>query len=466
MTILHILAWGTCYGVTSANTSITKIDTMKSAVLGQKLTADTLVGDTLNEVVVTSRRINYKAGGYTMNVQGNEHFKQMDLSEVIRFLPGASVSEGGLKIHGKQVSMIYLNHRRLRMTGQELIQYLQGYQGRNTKEIEVIMATGAEESASAATGAVIKIRTIRIEDGGRLNSQASCLVETEKFNMMPSIQVDTRRSKWSTYTDIRPSYFYSNMKGESNTWFQSSDYIRKEKTTDRSKIRQLHSTFGVGYDLSKKDYLTADIEYKGDKDTREGCSDATEIHKNGSNISSSLFSDGNNHYDQWMFNTDYHHAWKSGSLTIAGAYTFHGSWQEQKQERTDDGSAWSNAMNDDQSYHHVYGRWTVSQRLPGKSGDISTGMSLSRWNNNSCYGNELVKDNITDKYATFKDHYLYKELNFGSFVSWQFKAGNFSSSLGLRYEHIQIHPQSALSPEHNHQSCYDELFPNIRLNFF
>lgn len=111
----------------------------------------------LNELVVKGHSVTYDAEGYRMNIENNLHFKQQDLDKILNFLPGMFNQDGMMKVFGKPVAKVYINHRMVRFSGKELMDYLQTYHGKSIKDIQVITSTGAEEEASNAGMAILKI---------------------------------------------------------------------------------------------------------------------------------------------------------------------------------------------------------------------------------------------------------------------------------------------------------------------
>lgn len=123
----------------------------------------------LGEVTVKGQMVTYDAEGYRLNVSNSPHFKQQELDKILNFLPGMTTQNGNLQVHGKPVGSVYINRRRVQLSGQELLEYLQNYHGKNIKDIQVVTATGAEESAASGGMAMLKIITNKIEDGGMLS---------------------------------------------------------------------------------------------------------------------------------------------------------------------------------------------------------------------------------------------------------------------------------------------------------
>ena len=58
---------------------------------------------TLNEVIIKSERIMRKSDGYVVNLIGSEMTKGKDMYHLLTSLPGMTLEEGVIKIHGKHL---------------------------------------------------------------------------------------------------------------------------------------------------------------------------------------------------------------------------------------------------------------------------------------------------------------------------------------------------------------------------
>ena len=123
----------------------------------------------MDEVVVTARTITYNADGYVAEVYKNPLYKSMDMTSVLKMSPGTYATHNSVQVFGQGVSAVYLNGRKLNLSGEQLINYLETIDAKNVKAMEVIAATGVEEDASSKGKSIIKLTTINPETGGKVN---------------------------------------------------------------------------------------------------------------------------------------------------------------------------------------------------------------------------------------------------------------------------------------------------------
>lgn len=131
----------------------------------------TLSEDTqlMNEVVVTARTITYNANGYVAEISKNAFYKNKDMSNILRLTPGTNVTPHGIEAYGGGISKVYINNRELKLNGEQLVNYLQTIEGKNVKEMEVVITSGVEDDAASSGQAILKITTLNPETGGLLS---------------------------------------------------------------------------------------------------------------------------------------------------------------------------------------------------------------------------------------------------------------------------------------------------------
>ena len=121
---------------------------------------------TLDAITVTGKTVTYNAEGYVANIAANKQLQQLPLDRMLAFLPGMYVDREKMKVYMKEISTVYINDRAVRLTGQELIDHLKAYDGKNIQKIEVIVNNGVEHAASNFGAASIRITTVKVVEGG------------------------------------------------------------------------------------------------------------------------------------------------------------------------------------------------------------------------------------------------------------------------------------------------------------
>lgn len=85
---------------------------------------------TLREAVITESRLEYNAIGYTLFVKNNQQLANRNLTEILRFSPGISNGRNNFRVYDEDVMDVYIDHRRLRMSGEDLVAYLNLHKGK------------------------------------------------------------------------------------------------------------------------------------------------------------------------------------------------------------------------------------------------------------------------------------------------------------------------------------------------
>ena len=418
----------------------------------------------LNELVVKGHSVTYDAEGYRMNIENNPHFKQQDLDKILNFLPGMFNQDGMMKVFGKPVAKVYINRRMVRFSGKELMDYLQTYHGKSIKDIQVITSTGAEEEASNAGMAILKITTTKIDDGGMLSVRGEAdESETNRRICLPDVNVQTRNGKWSTYGMATLRSIKIKNIGNSETLFLESGSEKNTAHRMERTIPSMNYTVGIGYDFSPNDIFTIEGYHRRDKGEGNASAliqtlqDGQEQNKE--NTLSTQKEKGHSN----RLSVDYTHAWKEGEFFLSGLYIHSNTSDERDREREGNRDAWNSSERNLQKHTLLEGKADFKQKIA--SGNMKLGLSYSDWNNDDYTDNRLVVASQENELGTYTDLYNYKEEILAAYGSYDFSLKKWSLSLGLRYEHKTVHPQSTLSSERNGKSTYNNFFPNVRLNY-
>lgn len=270
---------------------------------------------TLKEAKVVANRVNYKMSGYEYKLGDAAALKGKDLTDVLGTAPGIMVIDN-ITLYGKEIDNIIIDKRKVKVNKDDLLSYLKTYMGENIEKIEVISNPDISERYG---GTSIKITTKK-HTGGFMSASVRYLGNQNKFVIHPMTNVDYRKDKFSLYSSL--SYMTLNSTGKeiiTNDWQDTDKYVMN-LTTDKTKVPySIYGTVGVGYDISKNDYISAEVSYR-ELDNKQKRKTIVE-----SNGMSSLL--GNSFRDYRMVNRAptaslmYTHKFKDASeLKITGDY--------------------------------------------------------------------------------------------------------------------------------------------------
>ena len=119
---------------------------------------------TLKEVVVKAPLIRRDADRIILNVAANPLSANKDAQELLKTAPGVWATDDALSIYGQGGTAVYIDDRKVNMSGSQLMTYLKTIQSSSVASIEIIPKAGAEYSADSSGGVIkISLRRNRID---------------------------------------------------------------------------------------------------------------------------------------------------------------------------------------------------------------------------------------------------------------------------------------------------------------
>lgn len=123
----------------------------------------------IGNVVVSAQMIRREADRFVVDVANSESAIGKDGVDVLKQSPGVWVDDDGISINGAEGTTVYINDREVRLSGEELVQYIRNLRAEDMAKIEVVPQTGADYDADSA-GGVLKITLKRRLDNGMMGS--------------------------------------------------------------------------------------------------------------------------------------------------------------------------------------------------------------------------------------------------------------------------------------------------------
>lgn len=214
--------------------------------------------NTLNEIKITANRVDYNMGGYEYKIGNIEALKNKDLTDVLRTAPGIMVANK-ITLYGSAINNIYVDRRRVQMTEEALLNYLRSYKGGNIEKIEVI---SDPDISARHGGTAIKITTKK-QEGGFLSASARASYNENMFAVSPDFNLNYRKGKFSFYTSGGYMNHNRDTKEITSYDWKSADKRIDDITTEKIKLPlSINGTFGIGYDISKNDYFSAEVSFR------------------------------------------------------------------------------------------------------------------------------------------------------------------------------------------------------------
>lgn len=212
---------------------------------------------TLKEARITASRVDYNISGYEYKLGNVAALKGKDLTDVLKTAPGIMVYDD-VTLYGRPVSNVIIDKRKVKMNGDDLVTYLQSFKAEDIEKIEVISNPDVSERYG---GTSVKITTKK-HSGGFVSASVNSVVGKNAISVSPAANLDYRREKFSLYTNLG----YTTLRNDSgqtieDNWIEKDSTIFNSTTTETRLPRSIRGVLGIGYDISKNDYFSAEVSY-------------------------------------------------------------------------------------------------------------------------------------------------------------------------------------------------------------
>lgn len=426
--------------------------------------------ESLDEVVVTARKptVQRLADRLVFQVE-NTVVSQGSSWDILKGTPGVIVNQEDLQIRG-QTANVYLNDRKVQLSGQEVRDLLEGLSGVNIKSVEVIPNPPARYEAES--GPILNIVTSKnIVPGykGSINgtfTQAifskysigtSQYYKTEKLNFFANYTYNPRKD--NVQSDQKINFLDPN-----NTVF--SRWTSDQDAVNRSQAHNLNTS--LDYDFNERNTLnlTTNLIFNQNQDSRRKLQ--TEI-RNGQGQLDSIFTTDNSALldkNNLAFDLSYVHKLKKpgAQLSFNAHYTNYGENLQQQ--------IFSEYVDASGNFLRNFGFQTdalqdidimtgqVDFSMPAGTSSIETGAKISVIDSESSigYSNFLGSDPNVD--ASLSDDFLYDEKIYAAYFSWIKSWEKWSVKLGVRGEYTDALGTSLTLDETNAQGFF-EPFPTV-----
>lgn len=233
---------------------------------------------TLQEVVVKAPLIRREADRIVLNVAANPLNANKDAQELLKTAPGVWATDESLSIYGQGGTAVYIDDRKVNMSGNQLMTYLKSIQSSSIATIEIIPKAGAEYSADSS-GGIIKINLKRNRVDGLTGAAGLNLTAGEyKQWINPFVNLSLHTGKWTININVNvngsPSDRYTSYEESTNAAVSQEMFgvSRHKKKAIRGNV-----SFGVFYEPTDKDKIGLQFDYSPDK-TRHTSNSETEIY--------------------------------------------------------------------------------------------------------------------------------------------------------------------------------------------
>lgn len=388
---------------------------------------------TLQEVVVKAPLIRREADRIVLNVAANPLTANKDAQDLLKTAPGVWATDESLSIYGQGGTAVYIDDRKVNMSGTQLMTYLKSIQSSSIATIEIIPKGGAEYSADSS-GGIIKINLKRNRVDGLTGATGLNLTAGEyKQWINPFVNLSLHTGKWTIN-------IIGNVNGS-----PSDRYTSYEKSTNASVSQEMFGvsrhkkraiqgnvSFGVFYEPTNRDKIGLQFDYSPDK-THHTSNSETEI--SGPKVQDGTFgtyeSQDRFHNLNVAFNWSHTTDKKGSVLKLVSNYNY-----QHSSSKEDNLMGWSHNPNDsvyntdNRNRYNIFVTDLSFRKVFNTNWNLNVGAKYTFNNVSSRSFHHFFKDEswVSDARYDFDSSYdeniaaVYATAN-GKVGRWKFKAG-------------------------------------------
>ena len=423
----------------------------------------------MDEVVVTARTITYNANGYITEISKNPLFREQDMTNILKLTPGTNTTTDKIQVYGEDVSKVYLNGRELKLTGEQLMNYLSTLVGKNIKQMEVVAASGVDEDANTMGSSIIKITAINPEIGGMLNVGGLAIYGSKgRYAYLPNFNLNWRLGKkWATYLNGRASFNEVPSKQIMETFFYDTNERIYDELNGKSRQRGSYKTlWGISYDLTSNDLFSLEASYSNGNYVGE----SHEVVQRGIGSNhNGMLAEGNisNENKDWDINLSFIYTHKFSS---ASEFSFQADRLERNTTTKNDYfySADDKKVNhtlSDEKHLFYTARIDYTQNFSWGNGTLKAGVKYANILDEQDTDYTYYRDGQKDNETSYLDLYKYSEEVYAAYAQYSFKIQKFDFTTGLRVEHALLSPHSLVEQERNQDNKHTDWAPELGINY-
>lgn len=416
---------------------------------------------TLREVVVKAPLIRRDADRIVLNVAANPLSANKDAQELLKTAPGVWSTDEALSIYGQGGTSVYIDDRKVNMSGNQLMTYLKSIQSSSIATIEIIPKAGAEYSADSS-GGIIKINLRRNRVDG-LNGSAGLNVTAGEYKQWvnPFVNLGLHIGRWTVN-------FNGNVNGSPSdrdtsheeTVNASASKFMSGVARHKKKSIQGNMSLGIFYDPNDRDKIGLQLDYNPNW-TRHISNSETESH--GEGLSGNTFgtyrSDDRFHNFNVAFNWSHTTDDKGSVLKLVSNYNYQSSSVNEDNEMR-----WSYLPNDsvyntdNRSHYNVFVTDLSFRKVFNQAWTLNVGAKYTFNNVSNSSSHHLFKDELWMPNELYDFDTAYDENIAALYATANGKVGRWKFKAGIRGEY------SGTNGSVTNNDRFD-LFPNANVSY-
>ncbi|WP_316822644.1 TonB-dependent receptor domain-containing protein [Pedobacter gandavensis] len=423
----------------------------------------------LAEVTVTSRKpmISRKIDRYVLNVSESILSSGRGTFELLNYAPGVVTTGNAISINGNTATKIMVNGRLLRLSGEQVQNYLTNLRSEDVESIEVIPNPGAEFEAEGGGGLINVI--LKKQRTGGLDGNIGLGATTPK---MPSYNTSAQLNYGYKNLQLYGSYNFTKKKTTAELHDIRSqadlDYQTNINTTSSSNAHNFRT--GAAYNLSKDQYIGLEFNGNFNKASLNSLSDALlndPANNRYNRINGNFLTQTNNKTYTLSLNYDWKLDTLGSSFNLIADYTYN--------DRNSLGNFASHYSDQqfvplfDSIYRNAapvsiknYNAAANYVKVFKNAGQLKLGLKYTATHTSNNVTYEYLADNGFINDAARSNMFKYTEKIAALYAQYNFSFGKTNIQLGLRGEHTDTKGFSVTSSQLNNRN-YFNLFPSLFL---
>ncbi len=221
----------------------------------------------MQEVVVKTNLVRREADRFVMDIANSPVALGKDGTELLKQAPGVWLTDDKIAINGASGVKVYINDREVRMSTEQLLNYLRGLKSEEIQRIEIIPQAGSDYDADSAAG-IIKITLKRQHDNGltgNLSFSTRQSRQIEGYN--PSLSLNGHAGRWT----FNASGWASVVPRHVTKISEHTEYYAGNALLDATSEMRGHDNRGGGrgsviFDISERHSIGAEADFYIDRD--------------------------------------------------------------------------------------------------------------------------------------------------------------------------------------------------------
>lgn len=187
------------------------------------------------EVLAKRKTVTITPTGLIYNMSDNPLRKQ-DVLEALKFVPMMMVKNDLPLVVGLGVPVVYVNNRKLKLSGQSLTAYLRSLPAQNIETIEIIRNPGARYEGADC---VLDIKLKKKEDNGVKGFVNGKVWKIHDIEEDLNVSLDYTKNKWNSYLNA----FLGDARGYYDNNYKTS-YLKDGYTVNRTSLDKSKGKYG------------------------------------------------------------------------------------------------------------------------------------------------------------------------------------------------------------------------------